>query len=142
MKKTILIILLAFIFLFSCSYVNFANTNSFDNTTLKESTIKMQTLSHEKNLIEPSPTDSAIAILLFPYIDKAIQNYFGEPTQYALYDAKVNSITQVGTNFIYKIIITVPTFHGPHNPPYGLETMTFIIKSGDIVLEEYIHKNV
>jgi hypothetical protein len=91
----------------------------------------------------PSFTDSAIAILLDPYISKAINDYYGEPTQYALYDAKVVCITRYPFDFVYTVTVAVPTFHGPHNPPYGLETMTFIIKpGGKVTLDKYEHKDV
>lgn len=144
MKKTLLLILFAFTVLFSCSCASTTHVKSFDNQlSIKGSAINTISISLDKDIEKPSATDSAIAILLSPYIDKAIEDYYGERTQYALYDAKVNSITQVGRNFVYKIIISVPTFHGPHNPPYGLEIMTFTIKSGGLVtLDNYEHKDV
>ena len=92
---------------------------------------------------KPNPSDSVLAILLSPYIDQAIQQHFGEPMQYALYDAKVESIAAVGSDFVYKVVISVPTFYGPHNPPYGLETLTFIIKpGGSVILDAYKHTDL
>lgn len=142
MKKTLLFILFAFIMLFSCSCVSTTKANSFNDVYEKESAIEVTALSSDKNLVEPSPKDSAIIILLYPNITEAINNYFGEPTQVALYDATVNSVIKENTFFRYRVSVTVPTFHGPHNPPYGLETMTFQIKPGSVILEEYVHKDV
>lgn len=142
MKKTILSILFAIIMLFSCCCANNKNSKQFDNLLLKESAVEVKTVSIEKNREEPSLTDSAIALLLYTHIDEAIQDYYGERTQFALYDAVVNNISRVGNNSSYNIIISVPTFHGAHNPPYGLETMTFTVKTGGIViLKEYVHKD-
>ena len=61
--------------------------------------------------------------LLYPYISKGIDDYYGEPRQYM--DAKVLSIERLKEGqFYFKIVIQAITFVGPHNPPYGLETVT------------------
>lgn len=141
MKKTILFFLFAFIPLF-CGACNTVNEKSFSDISLNESETDVNGMVYEKSIAEPSPKDFAILILLYPHIDKAIQDYYGEPTQSALYDATVNFVLKANSNFQYRISVSVPTFHGPHNPPYGLETMTFLVKPGEVVLEEYIHKDV
>lgn len=122
-----------------CACDGFTKSDVIEDCPLVDSSIDAVSKPAQK----PSATDSAIAILLYPHIDKAIQDYFGKPTQFALYDAYVNNITRVDTDFIYRITIAVPTFHGPHNPPYGLEIMTFRIEPGSVViLEKYEHKDV
>ncbi len=83
--------------------------------------------------------NSVIYLLLYDEIDKAIQNYYGKPTQFALYDSKITNISQINNEFSYKVTIEVPTFNGPHNPPYGLEILTFIISPDIIILENYEH---
>ncbi len=142
MRRTMVIILVAFIMIFCCSCNRIHKADAAEDISLAESATTLTLQSYEKEK-KPSTTDSAIAVLLQPHLDSAIEDYFGKRTQYALYDAKVDRISQVGTDFIFQIVITVPTFHGPHNPPYGLETMTFTIKSGGIViLDKYEHKDV
>jgi len=97
-----------------------------------------------------SEANSTIINLLNPYIDNAIKEYYrdtiildymGQPTatQTALYDAKVNQIVRIDDSFSFKVTVTVPTFHGAHNPPYGLEKMTFIIQPGGVTLINYEH---
>jgi len=136
MKKTLLF-LFAILMVFLCSSCNgYQKADIVETSPIFDVSIDAVSTPAQK----PSATDSAIAVLLQPHIDKAIEDYFGERTQYALYDAKVDSVTQAGTNFVFQIVITIPTFHGPHNPPYGLETMTFTVKPGGIViLEKYEH---
>ncbi|EJO5348326.1 DUF3888 domain-containing protein [Clostridium botulinum] len=60
-----------------------------------------------------------------PYIAKAIENYYGEPRQLDLWDAKIINIKRLEPeSFNFEITISVTTFKGAHNPPYGLETIT------------------
>lgn len=90
-----------------------------------------------------SGAEAVIAVLLSPYIDKAVDEYFGEPTQNALYDAKIAKIVRDGTDFSYIVTVSVPTFHGPHNPPYGLETIVFSLKPGGKVTKVgYRHTDI
>ena len=37
------------------------------------------------------------------------------------------SIQKIAQSPYYEVVIRVETFNGPHNPPYGVETMTFHI---------------
>ena len=107
--------------------------------------------SHATENDNISKSNSVIMLLLDPYIEKSIQDYFkdksvldhfGNPTalQAALYDAKINEITKIDNEFSYRVNITVPIFYGAHIP-YGLETMVFSVRTGgNIVLESYTHK--
>lgn len=124
MKKIVLLLTMSFVLIFGCSCGEKANTIFSD----KE--------------IAPNETNSVIALLLYSQIDEAIQNYFGEPTQFALYDAEVTDITQIGNSFSYTITITVPTFHSAHNSPYGLEILTFTVSPAGNTLESYTHKSL
>lgn len=129
--------------LFSCSCARFEKAEAAQSYSSESFTAGALPTQQAKPAKEPSLTDSAIALLLDEHIYNAIRNYFGEPTQYALYDAKVNGITRPGTDFTFEITVSVPTFHGPHNPPYGLETMTFRVKpGGNITLIKYEHKDI
>lgn len=92
------------------------------------------------------PAEWTTLVLLSPYIEKAIDeyygdsvvfNYMGQPTvrQIAFYDAKVEYIRKLPfeinqSDFMYEIKVSVPTFHGAHNPPYANEVMTFIVNPG------------
>ena len=90
-----------------------------------------------------NPGDSVILILLSPYIDKAIDEYYGEFRQNALYDAKIDLIERNGTDFSYTVTVSVPTFDGPHNPPYGLETIVFSLKpGGKVTTLDYRHTDL
>ena len=163
MKKVVFTICLACVLLLGCSSIISITASAVEKKLLIDSSIKVrsqttsiknqefplantpiaiQSKPHADKNKQPSPADSVIALLLYPHIDNAIQNYFGEPIQFALYEAKVNSINQVGTYFSYQVTITVPTFHGAHNPPYGLEIMTFTIEPGVVKLDNYKHKDV
>lgn len=158
MKKVAFTIVLACVLLLGCScMISITASASLIDSSIKKCSqttsiknqklclanipIAMQSKPHTNKNQKPSSTDSVIALLLYPHIDKAIQNYFGKPTQFALYEAKVNSINQIGTDFSYQVTITVPTFYGPHNPPYGLETMTFTIETYGVTLDNYVHKD-
>ncbi|MDE5943949.1 MAG: DUF3888 domain-containing protein [Clostridia bacterium] len=136
MKKILLIPIIFFTTILG--FLNFSAENSlvdkYSNPCLAKSIFVYET--------ENSNSDSVIALLLYNEINNAIQNYFGEPTQFALYDAEITEITQINNEFAYRVTIEVPTFNGPHNPPYGIETLTFAISPNSITLENYEHKNV
>lgn len=135
MKKMVLLLTMSFVLLFGCSCGENANTIT-DNLNYpfveKVSKLSDKEVTHNE-------TNSVIALLLYSQIDDAIQNHFGEPTQFALYNAKVTDATQIGNSFSYTVTIAVPTFHGAHNPPYGLEILTFTISPAGITLESYRH---
>ena len=97
---------------------------------------------HSEVKEKSTKTDSVIALLLYKNIDEAIQNYYGEPTQFALYDATVTNISQIDNQFRFNVSVAVPTFHGAHNPPFGLETITFEVSTNGITLISYEHKNI
>lgn len=124
----------------ACSKIAYAEV--FDESASPAIFVGKETTTLNGDTIVSPEATAVIALLLNPYIRVAIDNYFGEPTQYALYDATIKEISQVNNDFIYKVTISVPTFHGAHNPPYGIETMTFTIRSGGAVLNDYVHQNV
>lgn len=77
-----------------------------------------------------------------PYIAKAIENYYGEPRQFDLWDAKIISIKRLEPgSFYFEITISVTTFKGPHNPPYGLETTTIRLDATGIHVVDFKHKD-
>ena len=70
-------------------------------------------------------SDDTIRSLIYPYITDSINKYYGgNGPQFELSKAKL-SINQPDPE-IFSFIVTaqVITFVGPHNPPYGIETVT------------------
>jgi len=127
--------------LFLNPLIRSANNNAYaDIEGFDESVPTFDSKPIEDSIESPEAT-AVIAILLNPHIMTAVEKYFGEPTQYALYDAAIKKISQAGHNFAYKVTISVETFHGPHNPPYGIETMTFSVSPLGVVLNNYIHQD-
>lgn len=135
MKKILFVPIIFFILLIGVFNFSAKNQpNIFDTHCLAKPAFSYHT--------ENSNSDSLISLLLYDDIDKAIQDYFGKPTQFALYDAKITKISQIDNEFSYKVTIEVPSFNGPHNPPYGLEILTFTISPGECKLESYTHKSL
>ena len=69
--------------------------------------------------------EQVILRLLYHPTAEAIEEYYGECRQY--WRQEVIDVQKIPESPYYKVIIQVETFHGAHNPPYGLETMTFYI---------------
>ena len=67
------------------------------------------------------------------------EEYYGERRQY--WRQEVIAVQKIPKSPYYKVIIQVETFHGAHNPPYGLETMTFHIGPfGNVQLVNFDHQ--
>ncbi len=75
---------------------------------------------------------------LAPYIKEEIVRYYGYRKQFALYNAKIINIKKEYTG--YKVTIMVNTFEHAHNPPYGKETITFLISSSKVEVIDYQHE--
>ncbi len=69
--------------------------------------------------------DQVILRLLYQPTAAAVEEYYGEHRQY--WRQEVLNVQKVPESPYYEVVIRVETFHGAHNPPYGLETMTFYI---------------
>ena len=69
--------------------------------------------------------EQVILRLLYHPTAAAVEEYYGECRQY--WRQEVIDVQKVPESPYYKVIIQVETFFGAHNPPYGLETMTFYI---------------
>ncbi len=82
--------------------------------------------------------------MLYPNIDKAIQEYYGETIRgYDLYDAKIRKLESLRAWPDFNVTVDVETFYGAHNPPHGLERITFYISLGEEPkLMKYEHKNI
>lgn len=77
--------------------------------------------------------------LLLPPARDAIAEYYGEPRQY--WEDRIVSIRKVPGTPDYEVVMQVETFFGPHNPPYGLETMTFYVSYGSLELKRFEHRD-
>lgn len=75
--------------------------------------------------ISTDASEQVILRLLYQPTTAAVDDYYGEPRQY--WQQEVLSVLKVPESPYYEVVIRVETFHGAHNPPYGLETMTFYI---------------
>ncbi|MBI6871139.1 leucine-rich repeat domain-containing protein [Clostridium aciditolerans] len=79
-----------------------------------------------------------ILSMLSPYIDEDVKNYYGEFRQYM--NAGILDIEQIDRG--YRLKIRIETFVGPHNPPYGIDTLTITKNNSEIKVEEFKHENV
>lgn len=70
-------------------------------------------------------TEQIILRLMYQPTVAAIEDYYGEHRQY--WRQEILNVQKVPESPYYEVVIQVETFHGAHNPPYGLETMTFYI---------------
>lgn len=79
----------------------------------------------------PDAAEQVILRLLYRPTTKAIEDYYGEHKQY--WRQEVLNIQKIPESPYWEVVIQAETFHGAHNPPYGLETMTFYIGPFDEV---------
>lgn len=75
--------------------------------------------------ISMDASEQVILRLLYQPTTTAVDDYYGEHRQF--WRQEVLSVQKVPESPYYEVVIRVETFHGAHNPPYGLETMTFYI---------------
>lgn len=84
----------------------------------------------------------ALLTALSPTISNAVNGYYGFPQQYGLYDAEIIKIERERNGvFLFNVTVRVKTFTGPHNPPYGIETMTIAIDSAFPMVIDYKHQD-
>lgn len=76
--------------------------------------------------------------ILRPYILETTEEIYGAKRQYE--NKKVLYIKPVGLS--HEIKVEISTFMGPHNPPYGKDTITFLLEGSNIRVEEFIHKDI
>lgn len=136
-KKSVIIFT---IILFTITFTNRCYATPYDakynSTFLKAANIN-QDESKEK-----LKNDLLLSVFT-PYISKAIENYYGELRQFDLWDAKIISIKRLEPgSFNFETAVSVTTFKGPHNPPYGLEVVTIRIGDTGINVVDFKHKDV
>lgn len=84
-------------------------------------------------------TEQVLLRLLFNPAHDAMEEYYGESRQY--WRDSILSVQKVPDTPYYEVIMQAETFHGAHNPPYGLETMTFYVSYGNVELKNYKHQD-
>lgn len=123
-----LIILLVFSNNFCCNVYAAEKTNYLNNVYINQ-------------IDSPEKLQTDLLVTVFsPYISKAIENYYGEPRLFDLWDAKILSIKRLQEgSFDFETKIAVKTFKGPHNPPYGLEITTIRVDTFGIRVIDFNH---
>ncbi|MBZ1331146.1 DUF3888 domain-containing protein [Clostridium botulinum] len=102
----------------------------------------MNTSTITENESQKKLENDLILRVFSPYIAKAIENYYGEPRQFDLWDAKIINLKRLEPgSFNFEIKISVTTFKGPHNPPYGLETVTIKVDDSGTHVVNFNHKD-
>lgn len=125
MNKKILVLLSVIIFFFNSIFIAFAQE------------IKDTRASQGKMV------QDFLLVMLYPYMAQAIEQYYGKPKQFELHTAKIIDIkrfTEKG-QFYFEIKVQVRTFEGPHNPPYGFETITMVNDLSGITITNFEHSN-
>ena len=87
--------------------------------------------AESKSELPQDAVEQVILRLLHQPVEEAVNDYYDGPRQY--WEQKVLSVQKVPQSPYYEVVLRVETFSGPHNPPYGLETMTFYIGPPDAV---------
>jgi hypothetical protein len=95
--------------------------------------------ANAKTEISPETAEQVLLRLLFHPAYDAIEDYYGEPRQY--WKDSILSIREVPDSPYYEVVMKAETFYGPHNPPYGIEIMTFYVSYGNVELKSFEHKD-
>ena len=81
--------------------------------------------AQSKSELPQDAMEQVILRLLHQPTTAAVEEYYGGHRQY--WRQEVLNVQKVPESPYYEVVIQVETFHGAHNPPYGLETLTFYI---------------
>jgi hypothetical protein len=96
---------------------------------------KNQVLTHKDNLYYSYLT------LLYPYITKELENNGLGDRSFELYDAKIVNIKREDQTFTFHVTVQVNTYEGAHNPPYGLETISFKVSPNGVYPISFKHSD-
>ncbi|WP_239614705.1 DUF3888 domain-containing protein [Cohnella mopanensis] len=81
--------------------------------------------------------------LITPSVSNALVGFYGSPKLYDLSDTKIVRIErQISGGYVFRMTVVVETFTGPHNPPYGRDTITLMIDTGSVSVEKFEHTNI
>lgn len=86
----------------------------------------------------------AFKTTLIRAIDDAIVGYYGKREKsFGIYDMQVKDIKRaMQGGFVFLVKVQVETFEGPHNPPYGRETITLEVGPGGVSVVKFEHKDI
>ncbi|SEN15287.1 DUF3888 domain-containing protein [Lihuaxuella thermophila] len=86
----------------------------------------------------------AFKTTLIRAIDDAIVGYYGKREKsFGIYDMRVKDIQRtMQGGFAFLVKVQVETFEGPHNPPYGRETITLEVGPGGISVVKFEHDDI
>lgn len=76
--------------------------------------------------------------LLNPYIEKAIEDYYGYYRRYEIGDSQLEILDRKGNVFTVKV--KVDTFEGAHNN-YYTEVLVFTVTPTTVTLDNYSHSD-
>ncbi|WP_025149522.1 DUF3888 domain-containing protein [Bacillus sp. H1a] len=80
--------------------------------------------------------------LLAPYASQVIRRKLGPDYQYSLTDTKIIKIERFPKeNFNFIVTVQYKTYIGAHNPPNGIETITFNIDPSGVKVINFVHKD-
>ncbi|PER08601.1 hypothetical protein COK25_02630 [Bacillus cereus] len=80
--------------------------------------------------------------LLAPYASQVIRRKLGPDHQYSLTDTKIIKIERFPEeNFNFIVTVQYKTYIGAHNPPNGIETITFNINPSGVKVINFVHKD-
>ncbi|WP_088363601.1 DUF3888 domain-containing protein [Bacillus cereus] len=80
--------------------------------------------------------------LLAPYASQVIRRKLGPDHQYSLTDTKIIKIERFPKeNFNFIVTVQYKTYTGAHNPPNGIETITFNIDPSGVRVINFVHKD-
>lgn len=85
-----------------------------------------------------------LLLFLDQSMHQAVFKYYGKPKMFDLYDAKIVDIKRLKEKgqFSFEVKVQVETYVGPHNPPYGLETITMVNDWTDIFVTKFEHQDL
>lgn len=114
--------------------------NKLAKTVLMGFILLSPTTSAEPKNVYSISTD-VLLTSLNPAIGNAVSGFYGSPRLYGLYDAKILKIERIDAGgFLFNVTVQVKTFVGPHNPPYGIETITLAVSPSTSLVEKYHHE--
>jgi hypothetical protein len=78
-----------------------------------------------------------LLLMLRPSIQETLKKYYGKFKQYG--ESKIIYIKPVDLK--QEIQIQLSTFEGPHNPPYGLDTITLYLERARVEIIDFKHED-
>ncbi|OCA84168.1 hypothetical protein A8F94_15720 [Bacillus sp. FJAT-27225] len=75
-------------------------------------------------------------------IGEAVEKQYGQSKLWFRGDEKILKIEKDSENYYFLVTVQIQTFEGPHNPPYGRDTMTFKIRGSEVELLDFKHETV